>query len=54
MVLVRYQLHDVDPQMWLADVLLAMNEPGLLAEDLLPWNYKTTRESRFVPYFDTT
>ena len=48
------QLHDVDPEEWLADVLFAMNEPGLLAEDLLPWNWKTTRESSFAPYFDTT
>lgn len=46
-------LHDVDPEAWLADVLLAIDEPGLIAEDLLPWNWKTTRGPKFKPYFDT-
>lgn len=47
-------LHDVDPEAWLADVLLAINEPGLLAEDLLPWNWKLTRGVNYRPYYDTT
>jgi len=47
------QLHDVDPEDWLADVLLAVTERGLLAEDLLPWNWKTSRGLGYKPYFDT-
>ena len=47
------QLHGVNPEHWLADVLLAINEPGLIAEDLLPWNWKLTRGVSYKPYFDT-
>lgn len=47
------QLHDVDPEEWLADVLLAIHEPGLIAQDLLPWNWKVTRGPGYTPYFDT-
>jgi len=53
-LLATCQLHDVDPEKWLADVLLAINEPGLLAEDLLPWNWKLTRGVNYRPYYDTT
>ena len=42
-VLATCQLHDVNPEKWLADVLLAVNIPGLIAQDLLPWNWKLGR-----------
>ena len=48
------QLHDVDPELWFADVLLAIGEPGYTAEDLLPWNWKTGRGLTAKPYYDTT
>lgn len=48
------RLHDVDPEIWLADVLLAISEPGLVASDLLPWNWKLTRAPKYRPYYDTT
>lgn len=48
------QLHEVDPEAWLADVLLAIDAPGLLAEDLLPWNWKLTRGATCRPYYNTT
>ena len=53
-LLATCQMHDVNPEVWLADVLLAINEPGLIAEDLLPWNWKITRGPKYRPYFDTT
>ena len=53
-LLATCQMHDVDPQVWLADVLLAVGERGLIAEDLLPWNWKATRAATCTPYFDTT
>lgn len=53
-LLATCQLHDVNPETWLADVLLAINEPGLLAEELLPWNWKLTRGPNYRPYYDTT
>ncbi|MCP4244627.1 MAG: IS66 family transposase [bacterium] len=48
------RLHDLDPEVWLADVLLAISEPGLIASDLLPWNWKLTRGPKCQPYYDTT
>jgi transposase len=53
-LLATCQMHGVNPESWLADVLLAIGEPGLIAEDLLPWNWKTTRGPKYRPYFDTT
>lgn len=53
-LLATCQMHDVNPQHWLADVLLAVREPGLMATDLLPWNWKETRGKTFSPYYDTT
>ena len=47
------QMHGVDPEPWLADVLIAVGEPGLTAEDLLPWNWKTGRGSTARPAYDT-
>lgn len=47
------RLHDMDPEVWLADVLIAVSEPGLTAEDLLPWNWKTGRGKTARPTFDT-
>jgi len=52
-LLATCQMHDVNPEVWLADVLLAINVPGLIAEDLLPWNWKLTRGTTYRPYFDT-
>ena len=47
------QLHGVDPEPWLADVLIAVGEPGLTVEDLLPWNWKTGRGLNARPIYDT-
>ncbi|MBN2799215.1 MAG: transposase domain-containing protein, partial [Deltaproteobacteria bacterium] len=46
------QLHGVNPEDWLADVLLAVSERGLVAQDLLPWNWKRIRGPTHKPYFD--
>jgi transposase len=48
------RLHGVDPERWLADVLIQVSEPGITVEDLLPWNWKTRRGPTSVPVFDTT
>ena len=53
-LLATCQMHEVDPEAWLADVLLAISEPGLIASDLLPWNWKVTRGLTYRPYYDTT
>ncbi len=47
------QMHGVDPEPWLADVLIAVGEPGLTAEDLLPWNWKMSRGLTVRPACDT-
>ena len=47
------QMHGVDPEPWLADVLIAVGEPGLTAEDLLPWNWKKGRGLTATPAYDT-
>ena len=52
-LLATCQLHEVDPESWLADVLLSVHERGLVAQDLLPWRWKETRGRSFRPYFDT-
>ncbi len=47
------QQHGVDPEKWLADVLIgvqAETDVGLL----LPWNWKTGRGASFKPAYDTT
>ena len=48
------QLHDVDPERWLADVRIAIGEPGSTVEDLMPWNWKTGRGMTAKPFYDTT
>jgi len=48
------RMHDENPERWLADVLIAVGEPGYTAEDLLPWNWKTGRGTTAVPAYDTT
>ena len=53
-LLATCQMHSVNPQTWLADVLLAVGEPGLVASDLLPWNWKKNREATYTRYFDTS
>ena len=48
------RMHGVDPERWLADVLIAVGETGPTAEDLLPWNWKTGRGVSAGPAYDTT
>lgn len=48
------QLHGVDPERWLADVLIAVSVPGLTVEELLPWNWATGRGLTAIPAYDTT
>ncbi len=48
------QMHDVRLEKWLADVLIAIGEPGLVANDLLPWEWKRTGGPAYRPHFDTT
>lgn len=37
------QLHGVNPEAWLADVLIRVGEPGSTVDELLPWVWKTRR-----------
>jgi len=53
-LLATCQIHDVNPEQWLADVLIAVSVPGITATDLLPWNWKQTRGKNYRPLFDTT
>jgi hypothetical protein len=46
------QLHGVNPERWLADVLIAISEETDV-ENLLPWNWKTGRGLSFRPAYDT-
>ncbi len=46
------QLHGVDPERWLADVLIGVQEETDV-EKLLPWNWKTGRGATFAPAYDT-
>lgn len=50
------RLHHVDPERWLADVLIEVQRPvkGRVAEDLLPWNWKRDRGKAAKPLFDLT
>lgn len=48
------RMHGVNPESWLADVLIAVGETGTTAEDLLPWNWKTGRGKTARPAYDTT
>ncbi len=45
-------LHGVNPEVWLADVLIAVGEPGFTADDLLPGHWKTTRGPTVKPLYD--
>lgn len=47
------RMHEVDPERWLADVLIGVTTPGLTVEDLLPWNWKVGRGVGCSPAFDT-
>ena len=41
------KMNDVDPQAWLADVLARLpDHPVNSVADLLPWNWKATRQSK--------
>ena len=41
------KMNDVDPQAWLADVLARLpDHPANRVADLLPWNWKATRQSK--------
>ena len=53
-LLATCQIHDVNPEDWLADVLIAVGVPGITAMDLLPWNWKKTRGTSYRPLFDLT
>ena len=48
-LLATCQMHDVNPEVWLAGVRLAINEPGLIAEELLPWRNRAGRIRRKRP-----
>lgn len=37
------QLHGVNPEAWLADVLIRVSERGSTVNELLPWVWKTGR-----------
>lgn len=43
------RLHDVDPERWLADVLIRVGERGSTVDELLPWKWKTGRGLRPPP-----
>lgn len=47
------RLHGVDPEVWLADVLIRVTERGSTVEELFPWNWKTGRGVNVRPTFDT-
>jgi len=40
------QLHGVDPEVWLADVIIRAGERGSTVAELLPWEWKTGRGAR--------
>jgi hypothetical protein len=46
-LIVTAKLSDIDPQVWLADVLARINEHAIHRLDqLLPWNWKLANGSR--------
>lgn len=47
------KMHDVDPEQWLADVLIGLADESDV-ETLLPWNWKSARGASFAPAYDTT
>jgi transposase len=48
-LIVTCKINDVDPQAWLADVLARIAEhPVNQIDDLLPWNWKPTKDHRAV------
>lgn len=53
-LLTTCRMHDVDPETWLADVLIEVQRPvaGRIAADLLPWNWKRDRGKTVKPLFD--
>ena len=45
-LIITCKLNDVDPQAWLADVLARIAEhPAHRLDELLPWNWRSTREA---------
>ena len=45
-LIITAKMNDVDPQVWLADVLAHIAEyPVRELDDLLPWNWQLLRES---------
>ena len=43
------KMNDVDPQAWLADVLARLpDHPANKVADLLPWNWRSTRQQSAV------
>jgi hypothetical protein len=44
-------LHGVNPEVWLADVLIAVGEPRLSADDLLPGRWKDGRGKTVRPLY---
>jgi hypothetical protein len=43
-LMVTAKMNDVDPQAWLADVLVRISEhPVNRLDDLLPWNWRPLR-----------
>lgn len=47
------QLHGVDPEAWLEDVLIRVGERGSTVEELLPWIWKTGRGLQRKPALST-
>ena len=44
-VIVSAKMNDVDPQVWLADVLARIAiHPAHRLDELLPWNWKTAQQ----------
>lgn len=44
------RMNDVDPQAWLADVLVRINDHAIhrLDHQLLPWNWAAAKDTRKV------
>jgi len=48
-LIVSAKMNDVDPQVWLADVLARIAiHPAHRLDELLPWNWKTAQQQRLA------